>query len=89
MVTLVVATTTDPASIGPASALLAMPGWHPGPLLQVSPSLSIIMCVFVCDQLDYMLKMFETKSGFIWFKFGVVSLIVIFGCRLGHVELCE
>lgn len=46
MVTLVVATTTDPASIGPASALLAMPGWHPGPLLQVPPSLSLsIMCV--------------------------------------------
>uniref|UniRef100_A0A5B7BLJ1 Putative D-aminoacyl-tRNA deacylase-like isoform X2 n=1 Tax=Davidia involucrata TaxID=16924 RepID=A0A5B7BLJ1_DAVIN len=34
MVTLVVATTTDPASIGPASALLAMPGWHPGPSFQ-------------------------------------------------------
>ncbi|KAF9624452.1 hypothetical protein IFM89_011460 [Coptis chinensis] len=34
MVALVVATTTDPASIGPASALLAMPGWHPGPPLQ-------------------------------------------------------
>ncbi|KAL4639841.1 hypothetical protein ACB092_03G247900 [Castanea dentata] len=31
MVTLVVATTTDPASINPAKALLAMPGWHPGP----------------------------------------------------------
>ncbi|WCJ35803.1 D-aminoacyl-tRNA deacylase [Euphorbia peplus] len=30
MVTLVVATTVDPASIGPASALLAMPGWQPG-----------------------------------------------------------
>ncbi|XP_059640613.1 D-aminoacyl-tRNA deacylase-like [Cornus florida] len=38
MVTLVVATTTDPASIGPASALLAMPGWHPGPLVQGIPS---------------------------------------------------
>ncbi|XAR63840.1 D-aminoacyl-tRNA deacylase [Bertholletia excelsa] len=34
MVTLVVSTTTDPASIGPASALLAMPGWHPGPPVQ-------------------------------------------------------
>nr|GME03730.1 D-aminoacyl-tRNA deacylase-like isoform X1 [Ipomoea batatas] len=34
MVTLVVATTIDPASIGPASALLAMPGWHPGPSIQ-------------------------------------------------------
>ncbi|GMQ11014.1 hypothetical protein CsSME_00053794 [Camellia sinensis var. sinensis] len=34
MVTLVVATTIDPASIGPASALLSMPGWYPGPLLQ-------------------------------------------------------
>lgn len=36
MVTLVVATTNDPASIGPASALLAMPGWQPGPFVQVS-----------------------------------------------------
>ncbi|CAK7337719.1 unnamed protein product [Dovyalis caffra] len=34
MVILLVATTTDPASIGPASALLAMPGWQPGPSLQ-------------------------------------------------------
>lgn len=38
MVTLVVATTTDPASIGPASALLVMPGWYPGPFLQEIPS---------------------------------------------------
>lgn len=35
MVTLLVATSADPASIGPASSLLAMPGWHPGPSLQV------------------------------------------------------
>ncbi|XVF49907.1 hypothetical protein PTKIN_Ptkin04bG0053700 [Pterospermum kingtungense] len=34
MVTLVVATSADPASIGPASSLLSMPGWHPGPSLQ-------------------------------------------------------
>ncbi|KAF5727798.1 D-aminoacyl-tRNA deacylase-like isoform X2 [Tripterygium wilfordii] len=34
MVTLVVATTTDPASINPANALLAMPGWNPGPSFQ-------------------------------------------------------
>ncbi|KAK3039783.1 hypothetical protein RJ639_027096 [Escallonia herrerae] len=34
MVTLVVATTTDPASLGPASALLAFPGWHSGPSFQ-------------------------------------------------------
>ncbi|KAK8939420.1 D-aminoacyl-tRNA deacylase [Platanthera guangdongensis] len=33
MVILVVATTNDPASIGPASAFLAMPGWTPGPFL--------------------------------------------------------
>ncbi|KAG1326682.1 D-aminoacyl-tRNA deacylase [Cocos nucifera] len=33
MVTLVVATTADPASVGPASAFLAMPGWNPGPSL--------------------------------------------------------
>ncbi|CAN4100361.1 unnamed protein product [Withania somnifera] len=38
MVTLIIATTIDPASIGPASALLAMPGWHPGPPIQDSPS---------------------------------------------------
>ncbi|OEL17712.1 High-affinity nitrate transporter 2.2 [Dichanthelium oligosanthes] len=31
MVVLVVATTTDPASVGPAAAFLAMPGWSPGP----------------------------------------------------------
>ncbi|TVU10934.1 hypothetical protein EJB05_44489 [Eragrostis curvula] len=31
MVILVVATASDPASIGPASAFLAMPGWSPGP----------------------------------------------------------
>ncbi|XP_057531148.1 D-aminoacyl-tRNA deacylase [Amaranthus tricolor] len=31
MVTLVVSTTIDPASIGPASALLAMTGWSSGP----------------------------------------------------------
>lgn len=34
MVTLVVATTTDPASFGPATALLAMPGWQAGPTFQ-------------------------------------------------------
>ncbi|EPS63066.1 hypothetical protein M569_11719 [Genlisea aurea] len=33
MVTLVVATTADPASINPAKALLAKPGWAPGPIL--------------------------------------------------------
>jgi len=33
VVTLVVATTADPASVGPASALLAMPAWSPGPSL--------------------------------------------------------
>ncbi|XP_030473515.2 D-aminoacyl-tRNA deacylase-like isoform X1 [Syzygium oleosum] len=38
MVTLVAATAADPASIGPASSLLAMPGWHPGPTVQGMPS---------------------------------------------------
>ncbi|KAL6538822.1 D-aminoacyl-tRNA deacylase [Orobanche minor] len=33
MATLVVATTADPASINPAKALLAMPGWETGPAL--------------------------------------------------------
>jgi hypothetical protein len=36
MVVLVVATTKDPASIGPAAAFLAMPGWSPGPPIAVS-----------------------------------------------------
>ncbi|KAL2334216.1 hypothetical protein Fmac_015429 [Flemingia macrophylla] len=34
MVTLLVATTSDPASINPANALLAMPRWQPGPHFQ-------------------------------------------------------
>ncbi|KAJ8440899.1 hypothetical protein Cgig2_022755 [Carnegiea gigantea] len=34
MVTLVVSTTTDPASSGPASALLSMAAWSPGPSFQ-------------------------------------------------------
>eukprot|EP01018_Ginkgo_biloba_P024419 Gb_13298 [translate_table: standard] len=39
MVTLVVATASDPASIGPASALLAMSSdWRPGPQLQDIPT---------------------------------------------------
>ncbi|KAL1203680.1 D-aminoacyl-tRNA deacylase [Cardamine amara subsp. amara] len=33
MVTLIVATTADPASINPAAALLAKPGWTTGPIL--------------------------------------------------------
>lgn len=33
-VTLLVATTGDPASINPAKALLSMPGWNPGPSVQ-------------------------------------------------------
>lgn len=37
-VTLVVATTVDPASIGPADSLLAMSGWQPGPSLQGAES---------------------------------------------------
>jgi hypothetical protein len=35
MVSLLVATTSDPASINPANALLAMPGWQTGPHFQV------------------------------------------------------
>lgn len=42
MVILIVATTIDPASINPANALLAMPGWKPGPFFQVSHLLSFI-----------------------------------------------
>nr|GMD13517.1 D-aminoacyl-tRNA deacylase-like [Ipomoea batatas] len=45
MVTLVVATTTDPASNGPATALLSMPGWTPG------PNLDGVVRTFVCGHL--------------------------------------
>lgn len=45
MVTLVVATTIDPASIGPAAALLAMPGWQPGPNLQVSFTIHSLLLI--------------------------------------------
>lgn len=48
MVTLVVATTTDPASYGPATALLAMPGWQSGPTFQVPSPLYTHTCVNVC-----------------------------------------
>ncbi|KAF4388872.1 hypothetical protein G4B88_012631 [Cannabis sativa] len=40
MVTLLVATSIDPASINPANALLAMPGWQPLPSLQDMKSFS-------------------------------------------------
>ncbi|XP_002512027.2 D-aminoacyl-tRNA deacylase [Ricinus communis] len=40
MVTLLVATTTDPASINPAAAILAMPGWQPVPSFQEMKSYS-------------------------------------------------
>lgn len=72
MVTLVVATTLDPASIGPASALLAMPGWHPGPFLQVILHLILVICstVFWLTQLHEIHKQnepykitFRTKSA--------------------------
>lgn len=39
MVTLVVATTADPASNGPVAALFVMPGWQPGPPIQVPKTL--------------------------------------------------
>ncbi|XP_031100767.1 D-aminoacyl-tRNA deacylase [Ipomoea triloba] len=45
MVTLVVATTTDPASNGPATALLSMPGWTPG------PNFDGVIRTFICGHL--------------------------------------
>lgn len=45
MVTLVAATTTDPASNGPATALLSMPGWSPG------PDLDRVVRSFICGHL--------------------------------------
>jgi chorismate mutase len=59
MVSLLVATTSDPASINPANALLAMPGWQPGPHFQVQIqkpvffydsffSINLFKCLFFC-----------------------------------------
>lgn len=50
MVALLVATSSDPASINPANALLAMPGWQPGPHFQVQ-SINLLgnpSCPFCC-----------------------------------------
>lgn len=51
MVTLIVATTTDPASINPANALLAMPGWQSGPPIKVSkkPPCNFVKSLNLCD----------------------------------------
>lgn len=42
MVTLMVATSIDPASINPANVLLAMPGWNSGPSFEVPETQSRI-----------------------------------------------
>lgn len=71
MVTMVVATTTDPASLNPANTLLAMPGWHPGPPFQVHFSLqnpliyffiSLCICKYVlCFEHAFCFFIVETK----------------------------
>jgi chorismate mutase len=43
MVVLVVATTSDPASIGPAAAFLAMPGWSLAPPIVVRTKQSLCL----------------------------------------------
>ncbi|KAI3686570.1 hypothetical protein L1987_80250 [Smallanthus sonchifolius] len=68
MVTLVVATTVDPASIGPASALLSMPGWHPGPFLQdmasfVNKDVSLLKHDYSNVREDHLDKRWEAATG--------------------------
>ncbi|KAK9080384.1 hypothetical protein SSX86_000142 [Deinandra increscens subsp. villosa] len=68
MVTLVVATTTDPASIGPASALLSMPGWHPGPFLQdmssfVNKEVRLLKHDYSNVREDHLDKRWEAATG--------------------------
>lgn len=48
MVALLVATTSDPASINPANALLGMPGWKPGPHFQVQTIKIIPFLLAIC-----------------------------------------
>ncbi|XP_061359495.1 D-aminoacyl-tRNA deacylase isoform X3 [Gastrolobium bilobum] len=69
MVALLVATTTDPASINPANALLAMPGWQPRPHFQddmksfVNEGLRVLLhgkSIVVEDDLD---KRWEEVTG--------------------------
>ncbi|KAJ6374029.1 hypothetical protein OIU78_029685 [Salix suchowensis] len=68
MVILLVATTSDPASIGPASALLAMPGWHTGPSLQdavsfVNKEVRLIKLDNFLVKEDYLDKRWEEATG--------------------------
>ncbi|RDX63727.1 D-aminoacyl-tRNA deacylase, partial [Mucuna pruriens] len=69
MVALLVATTSDPASINPANTLLAMPGWQPGPHFQddmksfVNKGLRVLLhgkSIVVEDDLD---KRWEEVTG--------------------------
>ncbi|XP_027347147.1 D-aminoacyl-tRNA deacylase [Abrus precatorius] len=69
MVALLVATTSDPASINPANALLAMPGWQTGPHFQddmksfVNEGLRVLLhgkSIVVEDDLD---KRWEEVTG--------------------------
>ncbi|MED6123940.1 D-aminoacyl-tRNA deacylase, variant 2 [Stylosanthes scabra] len=69
MVSLLVATTSDPASINPANALLAMPGWQPGPHFQddmksfCNEGVRVLLhgkSIVVEDDLD---KRWEEKTG--------------------------
>ncbi|KAG5229903.1 D-aminoacyl-tRNA deacylase [Salix suchowensis] len=64
MVILLVATTSDPASIGPASALLAMPGWHTGPPCSfVNKEVRLIKLDNFLVKEDYLDKRWEEATG--------------------------
>ena len=65
MVALLVATTSDPASINPANALLAMPGWQPGPHFQVSQTIDPFCFFSFFAVLDSQFLIF--LINFFWF----------------------
>ncbi|XP_004509954.1 D-aminoacyl-tRNA deacylase [Cicer arietinum] len=69
MVSLIVATTSDPASINPANALLAMPAWQPGPHFQddmksyVNEGLRVLIHEKSIVVEDYLDKRWEEVTG--------------------------
>ncbi|KAL3683898.1 hypothetical protein R1sor_001920 [Riccia sorocarpa] len=68
MVSLLVATTADPASIGPASALLALSGWSDGPQVQGNKSYASgrVRLLQLSDRIvkeDHLEKRWEAATG--------------------------
>ncbi|KAK3406413.1 hypothetical protein EUGRSUZ_K02549 [Eucalyptus grandis] len=68
MVTLVAATAADPASVRPMSSILAMPGWHPGPIVRdmlsfVNEKLRLLKLENHLVREDHLDKRWEEATG--------------------------